>query len=118
MLIFIFLDSYGKVFGQWDFQTYQVGLAFIPIMIAYALAWISFIPWIRRDVKRGTKSPGSVSPESRLEWLLWTVWLEPVGLIGFAWTSGGPSKNHWMGPMFFSSLIGIGRPASNPRGII
>lgn len=76
-------------------------------MIGYFLAYLMFLPWIRRDVVRRKKSPESVSPESRLVWLLWTVLLEPIGLFGFAWTSGGPSKNHWFGPMFFAALIGI-----------
>jgi hypothetical protein len=33
--------------------------------------------------------------------------LEPIGLIGFAWTSLGPAKTHWIAPMMFSSLVGI-----------
>ncbi|KAK6078487.1 major facilitator superfamily transporter [Seiridium cupressi] len=38
----------------------------------------------------------------------WVILLEPIGLIGFAWTSLGPSYGvHWIGPMFFSMLVGI-----------
>lgn len=97
MLIFIFLESYGPVFQQWGFETYQVGLAFIPIMVAYFLAWAMFLPWIRRDELKRRKDPSSVNPESRLFWLVCTVLLEPIGLFGFAWTSLGPSKSvHWV----------------------
>ena len=33
--------------------------------------------------------------------------LEPIGLFGFAWTSLGPPRVHWIAPLLFSSLIGI-----------
>jgi hypothetical protein len=33
--------------------------------------------------------------------------LEPIGLIGFAWTSLGPPHVHWIAPMIFSALVGI-----------
>lgn len=35
--------------------------------------------------------------------------LEPIGLFGFAWTSLGPQRGvHWIAPMIFSTLVGIG----------
>lgn len=33
--------------------------------------------------------------------------LETIGLFGFAWTSLGPPKVHWVAPMVFSTLIAI-----------
>lgn len=30
-----------------------------------------------------------------------------IGLFGFAWTSLGPPKVHWIAPMIFSTLIAI-----------
>ncbi len=35
------------------------------------------------------------------------ILLEPIGLIGFAWTSVGPPQVHWIAPMIFSCLVGI-----------
>ncbi|TIB07219.1 hypothetical protein E3P92_03952 [Wallemia ichthyophaga] len=107
MLIFIFLDSFGKVFAQWDFQTYQVGLAFVSILISYFLGWVSFLPFFRRqELKR--KRGVFVPPEERLYWLLWTAPLEAIGLFGFSWTSFGPDRDvHWIAPLIFAALIGI-----------
>ncbi|KAL1721949.1 major facilitator superfamily domain-containing protein [Schizophyllum commune] len=106
-LIFTFLESYSPVFDQWGFNDITKGLAFIPIMIGYFLAYFSFIPFIRKDMKARKNDPDALAPESRLYWLLWTAPLEPIGLFGFAWTSLGPPRVHWIAPLLFSSLIGI-----------
>ena len=50
-LIFMFIQSFSIVYSQWDFQDYQVGLAFVAIGVGYTLAWLSFIPAIRRNMK-------------------------------------------------------------------
>src|SRR4051812_36620333 len=44
--------------------------------------------------------------ESRLWWLLYTAPCLPIGLIIFAWTSGGPPM-HWIGTMVGSAIIDI-----------
>lgn len=31
----------------------------------------------------------------------------PIGLFGFAWTSLGPPRVHWIAPMIFTTVIGI-----------
>ena len=73
-LIFTFLESYGPVFKQWNFTPGTTGLAFLPIMIGYFLAWGSFIPWIRRDMKiRKEQGEDALSPERRLWWLLFST---------------------------------------------
>ena len=38
------LEGFTPVFKQWDFNTYQLGLAFVPIAIGYVLAYAYFIP--------------------------------------------------------------------------
>jgi hypothetical protein len=40
--------------------------------------------------------------------------LEPIGLIGFAWTSLGPPHVHWIAPMIFSALVGIANVSNRP----
>ncbi|KAI0033653.1 major facilitator superfamily domain-containing protein [Vararia minispora EC-137] len=105
-LIFTFLESYTPVFKQWGFDEATTGLAFIPIMVGYFIAWFSFFPFIRRDIKIRERDPEALPPEARLYWLLWTAPLEPIGLFGFAWTSLGPPIP-WIAPLLFSSLIGI-----------
>ncbi|TIC06997.1 multidrug transporter [Wallemia mellicola] len=72
-------------------------------------SWGSFLPFIRRDIERRKIDPYSVTPESRLYWLLYTAPLEAIGLFGFAWTSLPPEEyeTHWIAPMIFAALIGI-----------
>ena len=106
-LIFTFLESYTPVFKQWNFNTYETGLAFLPIAIGYFIAYFSFFPFIHRHRAIRRKDPDALQPEARLYWLLWTAPLETIGLFGFAWTSLGPPHVHWIAPLIFSSLVGI-----------
>ncbi|KAJ5933240.1 hypothetical protein N7516_007729 [Penicillium verrucosum] len=106
-LIFMFIQSLSLVYGQWGFNTWQKGLAFIPIVIGYFIAWFSFFPAIKRNIKERRDNPESerAQYESRLWWLLYTVPCLPIGLIGFAWTS--LPQCHWIGSMIFAAIIGV-----------
>ncbi|KAF2807393.1 putative MFS multidrug transporter [Mytilinidion resinicola] len=106
-LIFMFLQSFSLVYKQWNFTTVELGLAFIPIGIGYFLAWFSFFPAIKRNIKERANKPDDerAQYESRLTWLLYTAPCLPIGLIGFAWTS--LPQCHWIGTMIFSAIIGI-----------
>ena len=106
-LIFMFIQSLSLVYGQWGFNTWQKGLAFIPIVVGYFIAWFSWFPIIRRNVKERRDNPDSerAQYESRLWWLLYTAPCLPIGLIGFAWTS--LPQCHWIGSMIFAAIIGI-----------
>ncbi|KAF2145731.1 uncharacterized protein K452DRAFT_221095 [Aplosporella prunicola CBS 121167] len=105
-LIFTFLESYSPVFKQWDFSAIDIGLAFIPLLVGYLIAYFSFFPWFYKQ--RQKLRAGTLQPEYRLWWLLFTAPLETIGLFGFAWTSLGPEYNvHWIAPMIFSALVGI-----------
>ncbi|KAK0736134.1 MFS multidrug transporter [Apiosordaria backusii] len=107
-LIFMQIQSFVLVYRQWGFSTVDIGLAFIPIGIGYVIAWISFVPAIQRNRKERALKPGDehAQYESRLWWLLYTAPCLPIGLIIFAWTSGGPPV-HWIGTMVGSAIIGI-----------
>ncbi|KAL8812909.1 MAG: hypothetical protein Q9223_007177 [Gallowayella weberi] len=106
-LIFIFLESYSPVFKQWNFGIIETGLTFIPLIVGYLLAYLSFFPTIRQQCQKRKTNPGAVQPEARLYWLLWTAPLETIGLFGFAATSLGPPHVHWIAPLIFSVLIAI-----------
>lgn len=108
-IIFIFLEGFSPVYDQWNFNVLAKAWAFIPINLAYFLAYFSYLPWIWKDERmRKIKGPNCHQPERRLKWLLWVAPLEPIGLMGFAWTSLGPGRGvHWIAPMVFSCLIGI-----------
>jgi hypothetical protein len=107
-MIFMFLQSYGLVYRQWNFSTFAIGLSFIPIGIGYLLAWLSFIPVIKRNIRIRQARPNDerAQYESRLWWLLYTAPCLPIGLIIFAWTTTGPPI-HWIGSMIASAIIGI-----------
>ncbi|KAK3358289.1 multidrug transporter [Lasiosphaeria ovina] len=107
-LIFMQIQSFALVYKQWGFSSVQIGLSFIPIGLGYVIAWISFIPAIRRNKAQRERNPDNdhAQYESRLWWLLFTAPCLPIGLIIFAWTSGGPPI-HWIGTMVGSAIIGI-----------
>lgn len=109
-LIFMMIQSFAIVYGPtgWNFTDSQVGLAFIPIGIGYVIAWISFIPAIKRNEAARRRNPEDEHAqfESRLSWLLWLAPCLPIGLIIFAWTSTGPPL-HWIGTMVGACIIGI-----------
>jgi len=107
-LIFMFLQSFSLVYKQWGFNDWQLGLCFVPIVIGYFIAWLSFIPAIKRNIRERHDNPDDerAQYESRLWWLLFTAPFLPIGLFGFAWTSLGPPV-HWIGSMIFAAVIGI-----------
>lgn len=107
-LIFMFIQSFSLVYTQWGFTTIEQGLAFLPILVGYFIAWFSFIPAIKRNTKERIAKPDSelAQYESRLWWLLYTAPCLPIGLIIFAWTSTGPPI-HWIGSMVAAAIVGI-----------
>ncbi|KAI1177843.1 major facilitator superfamily domain-containing protein [Nemania sp. FL0916] len=106
-LIFMQIQSFRRVFELWDFSIIETGLAFIPIGLAYILAYLFFIPVIRRNRKLRRQRPDCerAQYESRLWWLLYTAPCLPIGLLIFAWTST-PSV-HWIAPMIGCVFIGV-----------
>ncbi|KAH6683634.1 multidrug transporter [Plectosphaerella plurivora] len=107
-LIFMFIQSFALVYKQWNFSTVAIGLAFIPIGIGYVIAWLAFIPAIKRNIRERKEKPHDerAQYESRLWFLLYTAPCLPIGLIGFAWTIQGPPI-HWIGSMIFAAIVGI-----------
>lgn len=107
-LIFMFIQSFALVYGQWDFDAVQIGLTFCAIGVGYVIAWLLFIPSIKKNIKERREKPDDerAQYESRLWFLLWTAPCLPIGLIGFAWTIQGPPI-HWIGSMIFAAIVGI-----------
>ncbi|KAK7996017.1 MFS general substrate transporter [Apiospora marii] len=98
MLVFVFLEAFTPIFEQYGFETYQIGLAFMGTIVAYIIAYLTYLPVIWHHNK---------TRKSRLWWLLWLAPLLPLGLFGFAWTSFGPDRSHWIAPIVFAAVIGI-----------
>ncbi|CAG8933202.1 unnamed protein product [Penicillium salamii] len=106
-LIFVFTESFSLVFEQWSFNTLAVGLTFGSILIGYILAYLIFLPDIYRQIQTRRKfGAASRLAERRLLLLLFIAPLEPIGLLGFAWTSMGPPIP-WIAPCIFACLIAM-----------
>lgn len=113
-LIFTFIEAFTPVYAQYHFTTIELGLSFLPLLVGYFLAYLWFLPFIRHDNLKRERHPGSVQPESRLNGLLWTAPLLPIGLFIFAWTSLGPDHSPpipWIAPMIASGAIGVANAA-------
>lgn len=107
-LIFTFLEAFQYVYKQWGFTASQIGLAYVPINIGYLLGFLFFLPVCHKQrIIRRSQGNDALLPEARLWLLLFLAPLEPLGLFGFAWTSLGPPKVHWIAPMIFSTMIAI-----------
>ncbi|KAI1102557.1 multidrug transporter [Jackrogersella minutella] len=107
-LIFMQIQSFSLVYKRWGFNSWQIGLAFVPIGLGYVLGWLFFLPAFKRNQQRREKHPEDehAQYESRMSLLLWLAPCLPIGLIIFAWTSSGPPL-HWIGSMFGTCIIGI-----------
>lgn len=107
-LIFMFIQSFSLVYKQWHFDAVTVGLSFLSIGTGYFLAWLAFIPAIKRNIKERQMKPNDerAQYESRLWFLLYTAPCLPIGLIGFAWTIQGPPIP-WIASMIFAAIVGI-----------
>lgn len=107
-LIFIFMERFSLVYQQWRFSTTQYGLACIPILIGYVLAYLIHLPDIGRQMFL-IKNHGEESrfAERCLLLLLFLAPLSTIGMLGFARTSLGPDYNPWIAPMIFGSLIAV-----------
>lgn len=106
-LIFVFTESFTLVFEQWHMSVLAIGLTFGSILIGYILAYFIFLPDIQRQISiRRKQGAASRFAERRLLLLLFIAPLEPIGLIGFAWTSMGPPIP-WIAPLIFSCMIAM-----------
>ncbi|KAI0411565.1 MFS general substrate transporter [Xylaria grammica] len=107
-LIFVQIQSLSLVYKQWNFNSWQIGLAFTGFGVGYLLAWIIFLPSFSRNKKRREMYPDDehAQYESRMYLLLWLAPLLPIGLLIFAFASAGPPL-HWIGPVIATAIIGI-----------
>lgn len=107
-LIFVFTASYSLVYKQWDFSITACGLAFIPIVIGYLIAYVLHVIDVRRQIYVIRKyGEGARFAERRIFLLLFLAPLEAIGLFGFAWTTMGPAHSPWIASMIFACLIAI-----------
>lgn len=106
-LIFVFTESFTLVFDQWNMSTLAIGMTFGSILLGYIIAYVMFLPDVYRQIQTRRKhGAASRYAERRLLLLLFIAPLEPIGLLGFAWTSMGPPIP-WIAPLIFACLIAM-----------
>lgn len=107
-LIFMCIHSFGFVYKTvWGFNAVETGLAFVPILVSYFIAWALFIPSFWRGERQRKARPRDerTQYESRLWLLLYTAPLLSIGLMGFAWVVY--PEIHWIASMIFAATVGI-----------
>ncbi|KAI0110412.1 major facilitator superfamily domain-containing protein [Nemania sp. FL0031] len=106
-IVFIQIQSMNLVYKQWDFNSWEIGLAFLPFALGYGVAWFAFVPTFRYAKRERERNPNSeyAKYEIRLRSLVYTALFLPVGLLIFGWT--GQPRFHWGWSMVGTTMIGI-----------
>jgi MFS family permease len=111
-LIFMGFQSFGLAYESWGFTAWQVGLTFVAIGLGYLLSYLFFVTVAIPRLNKRRAQPNLSGREleyAKYEMRLWgllpTAACLPLGLLIFAWTSS--ARNHWMGPVVGSLVIGI-----------
>lgn len=101
-LVFMFFESYGLVFAQWNFSPTSISLVLLSLAGAYCATYFGYFPIFARH-RRQRKEGVELAPETRLTLLCFLVWTLPVGLLGAAFAG----EASWQGMIFCTCLIGI-----------
>ncbi|KAH8816576.1 putative polyamine transporter 4 [Xylogone sp. PMI_703] len=110
-MIFSFLGSYNYVFlSVYNFDSKQIGLTFIGIMIGYFFAIATFGFFDKRiyakEAAKAAAQGRKPAPEHRLYAAMVGSVLLPIGLFWFAWS---PNKStHWIVPTLAGIPFGWG----------
>jgi hypothetical protein len=95
-IIYLFFGSFALIFADiYGFETHQIGLSFLGLLVGMTLGVACDPLWRRIYTKLVQKNNGVSEPEFRLPPTVVGVWLVPIGLFGFAWTTYG--FVHWIG---------------------
>lgn len=105
-LSFLFNTAFSLVFGTMGhgFKTYQVGLAFLGIVLGISIGPITNL-WQERYYQRQVKGRHDLNiPEARVQTGQIAAIAHPISLFWFAWTSY--KSVHWIVPILASTLWG------------
>ncbi|KAL2028146.1 hypothetical protein VTO58DRAFT_110834 [Aureobasidium pullulans] len=106
-ILYLFFGAFPLVFeNNHGFVLWQTGLTFLGIFVGMVTG-VSCDPIWRKNYNRLVTNNGGVSePEFRLPPTILGAILVPIGLFGFGWTTY--SSVHWIVPVVFSGLFGLG----------
>ncbi|KAL9074466.1 MAG: hypothetical protein Q9161_002254 [Pseudevernia consocians] len=101
-IYYSFFEVFPLVYiGLYHFNFGQMGLAFLSIAVATALAIIIYFSYLYFILEPSIKTNGFGPPEKRLVSALYASFALPIGLFLFGWTANG--HIHWI-----VSVVGIG----------
>ncbi|SMQ49541.1 unnamed protein product [Zymoseptoria tritici ST99CH_3D7] len=106
-ILYLFFGAFALVFqNNHGFNQWQTGLSFLGILVGMLIG-VSCDPlWRRNYIRLVDKNDGISEPEFRLPPTILGAVLVPVSLFGFGWTTF--SRVHWIAPIIFSGLFGLG----------
>ncbi|KAI0475657.1 major facilitator superfamily domain-containing protein [Xylariaceae sp. FL0804] len=107
-LVFLFNEAFPLVFGKGGhgFDTGQVGLTFLGLVIGPCIAFCFYPVQERYYLSRIAANDGKGVPEARVWMARAGAFFIPISLFWFAWTSF-PTV-HWIVPIIASALFGAG----------
>ncbi|KAJ5081336.1 MFS general substrate transporter [Penicillium alfredii] len=102
VVVFVFYASYPLVLqSAYNFSSYEVGLAFLPLMVGSLLA-LPVLSWAAKRREKYTEK----HPEQTLTGAMVAAVLLPISLFWLAWTAR-PSI-HWICPLLAGIPYGMG----------
>ncbi|KAE8381591.1 MFS general substrate transporter [Aspergillus bertholletiae] len=101
VVVFVFYASWPLILQrEYNFSPYQIGLAFLPLMIGSLLA----LPVLSMTMKRRQTCPNP-QPEDSLNAAMIAGVLLPISLFWLAWTAR--SSIHWICPLIAAAVYGL-----------
>ncbi|KAK6439640.1 hypothetical protein LTR95_004153 [Oleoguttula sp. CCFEE 5521] len=106
-VLYLFFGAFALVFSHnHNFNLWQQVLTFLGIFVGMVIGTACDPLW-RKNYMRLVRNNGGVSePEFRLPSTILGAVLVPISLFGFGWTTY--PWVHWIVPIFFSTIFGIG----------
>ncbi|KAK1988121.1 major facilitator superfamily transporter [Colletotrichum cereale] len=110
-ILYLFFGAFPLVFGTiHGFNLWQVGLAFMGILVGMFLAAATDPLWhhvrsrLMANLEKETGVEGASEPEFRLPPVICGAFLCPVGIFWFGWSL----HLHWIMPIIGSAIFGAG----------
>lgn len=106
-ILYLFFGAFSLVFGNvYGFNLWQIGLAFLGILIGMIAASATKPIWHRINMRLLERNGGVSEPEFQLPTAVAGGVLVPIGLFWFAWTIY--AQVHWIVPIIGSGVFGMG----------
>ncbi|CAN6629736.1 fluconazole resistance protein 1 [Trichomonascus vanleenenianus] len=106
-IFYTFFEAFPIVLeGIHHFNSIEMGLSYLGIMIGVLIGAGSYIPYIHRKFTIPLESGTMVTPEVFIPPAIVGASIMPVGMLIFAWSS--TASAHWIGPIIGGAVFSIG----------